>query len=492
VVDLMTATDNRPRPRIEAGVDLIHAGVFAQFPLGEDLGVSAAVRRSYLDRILALVLDEESAKIAPRFFDWQARLDGKNGGAFALGYTDQIDAPTDDEDETVTITIGTQRLHGLWERDIGEQSAILVQPFLAVEWSDVSYEDEQIRESTIAGLRAELKTAGRSLGIQGGLDMEFGDYSLDLDDDIEESGGERSVDTAWRSIEPYVHSRVGRQEGLRAEVGARVDNIKIEDQYWRVGFSPRARGIAPVNERLTFVGDLGVYHQPTAMDITSVLPAGPSLELERSWGPGLGVRLGRDAITLQVDAYYRRLDHLAMFEADGSLVQGEGVSYGLENMLRWSRGSFSGWTAYTWSRSRRQEDDTAPWQPHEFEQPHYMVHVVSWRLPRRWNLSGRLRAGSGYPWQAAQFDTFDLLTQQEEQLDPSIHLRLQPYHSMDLKVSRDFVFKAWKLDAYLDVQNLYNRRVPEPVITGVDDSDAWYSYGLPTLLIFGVKGVFWP
>jgi hypothetical protein len=54
------------------------------------------------------------------------------------------------------------------------------------------------------------------------------------------------------------------------------------------------------------------------------------------------------------------------------------------------------------------------------------------------------------------------------------------------------LYRRWRLEYYLDLQNVYNRRVPEPVITGLADVYESYSYGfgLPVLPIFGVEGIF--
>jgi hypothetical protein len=494
VVDLTTQDLSEPEGRLEIGVDLLHASAYAEVPL-ENAGAAFAIRRSYLDRVVAWAVDDETAQIIPRFWDWQARIDGEQGGLFTMGFTDQIDAPTGEDDETVTITIGTQRFHGRYEVDISEELTLAIQPMVALEWSELELEDAQKRESTIGGGRAELRYDGGRLGGQAGVDVELVDYDLELgfsSDDEDEGSSQQVADTRYASLDPYVHARWGWEDEARIEAGLRLENIKLEEQYWRAAPSPRARGLLPVGDSLTLVADVGVYHQPPPIDVTITLPAGPALELERSWGPGGGFRLARDNFSLQSDAYWRRLEDVTLFEEDGSLVQGDGVAYGLENMFRWRWRSFSGWTAYTWSRSWRREDDDADWLPHRFDQPHYLVQVLSVALPRDWSVAGRWRAGSGYPWDPDQLEVYDLLNQETTPLRPDIFLRLEPYHSLDLKIARRAVYRSWRLDFYLDGQNLYNRRIPEPVITGVEDDETWYSFGLPTLLIFGVKGVFWP
>ena len=36
--------------------------------------------------------------------------------------------------------------------------------------------------------------------------------------------------------------------------------------------------------------------------------------------------------------------------------------------------------------------------------------------------------------------------------------RYPAYHRLDIRLEKRFIFKAWSLDIYLDVQNVYNRR----------------------------------
>ena len=67
--------------------------------------------------------------------------------------------------------------------------------------------------------------------------------------------------------------------------------------------------------------------------------------------------------------------------------------------------------------------------------------------------------------------------------------RVEDYHTLDLKAAKRFVFRTWRLDAFLDVQNVYNHRVPEPVVTGFSDLGfEGLGFGFMTRPIFGVEG----
>ena len=116
---------------------------------------------------------------------------------------------------------------------------------------------------------------------------------------------------------------------------------------------------------------------------------------------------------------------------------------------------------------------------------------MSWDLPRQLTLAGRWRYGAGYPRLADE--AYDLLQTDSLEVPLDTRLdRLPPYHALDLKISKRATFRAWQLEGYLDIQNVYNRRIPEPLITGIDDTETVYGFGLPVLPIFGLKGVFWP
>jgi len=87
---------------------------------------------------------------------------------------------------------------------------------------------------------------------------------------------------------------------------------------------------------------------------------------------------------------------------------------------------------------------------------------------------------------------FDILTQQEVEVEITRGGRTVPYHALDVRVAKQFTWKAWRLGATLDVQNVYGRRVPEPAINGIDETIIAYGFGLPFLPIFGLEAVFWP
>jgi hypothetical protein len=68
--------------------------------------------------------------------------------------------------------------------------------------------------------------------------------------------------------------------------------------------------------------------------------------------------------------------------------------------------------------------------------------------------------------------------------------RLQPFHQLDVRVDKRFVFNHWMLAVYLDVQNAYYQKNPQGFSYNYDYSQKRLTQGLPILPILGVKGEF--
>jgi hypothetical protein len=495
-VDLSTA-EVGDELKIEAGADLIHAGAYAQVPLPHDLAFSASIRRSYLDKVLSVVLSPEQAAIAPRFYDWQLRLDAPRGHLMYLGYSDSIDAPLGSDGSTLTAKVLTHRLMGEGNVELGN-STLTFQPVLARDRQTLLIEEDAERIDTDLGaLRVEMNGPSTgNWGYRAGVDSQVARYLISeaagcgADKPLSSACPGLSRSARYASVDPYAQARVGPENGANLVVGLRLSTLWIEDQLLRARPSPRAALSVPIGNRWTAVGTAGVYHQYPPLLYAIGLPTGRYLGLEQAASAGAGVRYQGGRFQVSVDGYGRKLDNLVVFEDDGTLEPtGSGLAYGVESLVRFNVRPVAGWVAYTYSRSLRRLEPGTGLSPSTYDQPHYLVAVATWSLPGNWSLSGRWRYGSGYPRELDEEDAYDILSQQELRLDTS-KSRLEPYHALDVKVAKLHDWNGVQLEFYLDIQNTYNRRVAEPVITGTsqDAENTGFGYGLPILPIFGIKG----
>lgn len=494
VVDLVTRA---PPDQVEvrAGANIILAGAFVSVPIRHDRervgGFAVGFRRSYLDAVLRAVpsITDEQADIAPRFWDWQVRGDAELApGAFRLfgfGFVDTLDGSTG-EGERVVIAFNSQQVQGDWI-GVALGKPAVIRPYFSYDLRQVTISTadlQQDRQVVSVGTRAELQDDGLGrVGYSAGVDVRVDSLQLAYND-IPRSG-------IISSPELYGDVRFGQT--TRVVAGLRSDTELVTDQLPRFSLSPRLSIVHPVSGALDLRADAGLYHQPPPYELMLGPPEGSALELEYSWGGGAGATWREGPFTVDVDAFGRRIDNLTQYDADGSLGQGDGLAFGLETMTRFTQGRFAGWLSLSWSRSLRREESSSNWTPAIYDQPVTLVLVGSEDLGKSWTLSSRFRYASGFPAPAERGATaYDVLTSTSVPLTRDSFGRLPSFHALDVKISRHVIQHKLGLDVYLDVQNVYNRRIPEPVITGISDvyTAQAYGFGLTTLPIFGIEGVY--
>jgi hypothetical protein len=94
----------------------------------------------------------------------------------------------------------------------------------------------------------------------------------------------------------------------------------------------------------------------------------------------------------------------------------------------------------------------------DFDFRHVLNAIVSHRFSPRWEVALKWRLMGGQP-----YTPFDMKVSTQKDwtyfdLTRINTLRYPAYHRLDLRVQKRFVFKKWTLDAYIDIQNLYNRK----------------------------------
>jgi hypothetical protein len=68
--------------------------------------------------------------------------------------------------------------------------------------------------------------------------------------------------------------------------------------------------------------------------------------------------------------------------------------------------------------------------------------------------------------------------------------RMPPFHQLDVRVDKRWVYESWMLTVYADIQNTFDRHNPEGIEYNFDYTQHEYVSGLPLILLFGVRGEF--
>ncbi|PRP92145.1 hypothetical protein ENSA5_50920 [Enhygromyxa salina] len=165
-------------------------------------------------------------------------------------------------------------------------------------------------------------------------------------------------------------------------------------------------------------------------------------------------------------------------------------SMGVELLLRRALGrKLDGWIGYTLLWARVQPDEE-PWLPAVFDQRHNLVVLLSAALPRNFRFGLRFRVVSGNPLDTvlggeATNSSFGWYYQP---IRGERGTTYQPvFHQLDLRVDKRWPLRRVAVTAYLDVQNVYDRRYPEVSIYTADWSQRSSLVGLPIYPSFGVQ-----
>ena len=477
-VDLTPARAPADATRLSGGMNVVFAQAAAQVPTSFG-GVAVAARRSYLDGVLTAALGREAAQIAPRFWDVQGQVHVGEATITAIALSDSIDAPSFDNSGIVTLRQQAVQVQG--RVPVGP---LQIRPWLASTERGVEGEGtpQTIRE-WYPGLRLHLEHDQGPARANAGIEGERRAYHFDR-------GGDELARTLWSGA-PYGGLALGDDLSVWTEWRGRL--VLIEDRPPLTASMPRGGVRVRLGDQLLY-GSAARLSATPAPTLFLAVADGAYLGLERSDNLEVGADLAWRAWTLHTAAWERWSSERATVELDGSIGPGGGHARGLEGKLGWTSGGFAASVLGQLTESLLWEDERADGAPSPLEQRTRLEVVALQVLPRDWTVSGRLRATAGYPRLLVDGDrtpveAYDLLVQGLVPLGlDEDDERLRPYGSLDVKIGRRFTFNHWRLTASLDVQNVTNRRVVEPVITGFGDTRPSYGFGLPILPVLAFDG----
>ena len=289
------------------------------------------------------------------------------------------------------------------------------------------------------------------------------------------------------------------------------DRLKIipglrYDYYWIDGlssfstFDPRLALRGRVSRTTVLKGSAGLFHQnPQPWEMFEGI-GNPDLDPERSYQFVAGVEQQfAPFLTLDAQFFYKYLTNMVVIglgdvdsASDVWRNGGLGRVVGGEFMLRWSpHRNFMGWIAYTLSRSTRQDRPEDDWYTFEFDQPHILDVVASYEFPFHITVGARFRLVSGNPTTSMLGAMFDVDSPMYFPVSGEyMGSRVPAFHQLDIRIDKEFIFRKWRLTAYLEIMNVYNRANPEALIYNFDYTEQDYLSSLPFIPNMGVRAEF--
>ena len=140
----------------------------------------------------------------------------------------------------------------------------------------------------------------------------------------------------------------------------------------------------------------------------------------------------------------------------------EGRSYGVEFFLQQKlSSSVYGLLSYTFVRSEFQ-DKNGLFVPSSWDNRHILNITAGKKFNKNWELGAKFRFLGGAPYTpddvelSAQKDVWDVTQRGIPDYDLLNTERNGNAHGLDVRVDKRWFFKKWALNAYLDIQNIYN------------------------------------
>jgi hypothetical protein len=265
----------------------------------------------------------------------------------------------------------------------------------------------------------------------------------------------------------YYAQDTWRNERLRLQFtgGLRLEHSGITAQTLN---SPRASLTWSINDHWRVHAMAGRYYQFPDFELVFGRLGSRSLRAQRATNVSGGVQtLVGDRVRLSFEVFDRE-DANLFFSLSEPRLDGGQVSFievpfrnGLDghargfevSVQRRSANKLAGWISYSYLRTRLTDSQTGLSFVADTEQRHLLNTHASYRFTDTWNLSGVFRYGSGPPIPGFFRQVGDNLFLSDRRNE----VRVPDYARLDVRVSKAFLFKRWKLTATGEVLNLLNR-----------------------------------
>ncbi len=506
--------------------DLFDAGLLVEGPVGKG-SFAVSARRSYVDAILLAVIPDDAGidfNVAPRYWDYQGLFDYPIGegklSVRVFGSDDQLAVVNPDVNDTepdnndgFDTQIAFHRADLVYEVEHGPWSVLFTPSYRHELLSGIGGDIFSFRVTRDTfSFRGELGyRISKRAALRFGTELSTGAYSLEArapgfpQVGVGGTGGYIAADLGgpFATMALYATSTIAATDrfvlypGLRFTYNGVILN--------RAGVDPRVRFAWKITDDTTLKGGVGLFSQyPDVYELNEVW-GNPNIALERSVHNSLGVAHVFDSIDLLVEAtlFYKYVYSLAVPTETLLINTGRGAAIvperfdnagfghvaGLELLVRknLTRNLF-GWVSYTFSRAYYDLDDGSGLVPFDFDQPHILTAVAVYKLPRGWSIGGRFRLVSGDPFTPIKSGIYDASTNSFFPLTgPRNSDRQRAFHQLDLRVDKKWTWRYVPLNAYVDIQNIYNRRNVEGTLYSYDFTQFKVFAALPILPSVGLK-----
>ena len=516
--------------RKQAVIDFsfLKAGILLETPITENSAAYLSVRQSLIHFYIENLLDDEDFEFTtvPEYYDYQAKYqlqlsDDDSISVQALGSRDKAGLLFSEDSDTV-------------KRDPGLSGGISVNSYF--------HSQGILLENTLSdatrlktGFSHMLRNIDLGIGLENDLNARSEDYSLRshlttnlnlyhtlrTGIDIVENHINFDGDfTAQPCTELQADCSLSENTSRIAESDNRKIynyDVFIADDWFvtpRLSLTPGVTGSYDDYSEQTFLqgkfkfrwefidywwlnGGWGQYHKFT--DNFAEVAKGfgnPDLKQSTSDHYTLGIEHQlNETLLIKFDSYYKTFDDLVVANIDPTTPRytndADGDAYGFELFLNksFSEGWY-GWVSAAYSETRRRNKLTGEDFKYNYDQPWIVNLVSNHELNQDWTL--------GFKWryQSGQLITPVVSAAQTNVDNPDKYVpvygdlnsrRLPDIHKLDIRLDRNYQYKKWNMDLYVEVLNVYNQANVSGYKYNEDYTDKEDITGLPTIVSFGIK-----
>jgi TonB family protein len=512
-----------------ADVNLLDGGFYLEVPLGKKAAIAIAARRSYIDYIINAVLPSDipvNALTLPRYYDFQLLANYRPAPAhdlrlFLFGSDDRFEiilknpiAGTELSGNQILFSttfyralatyryVPSDRLENTLRLSQGRD----IQDTQVFNWTmDYTTDFTHLRDT----LRYQ---AAKSVTLVGGVDIIYARVSGLFNIPAPPQEGQ-AIDTY--DLTAVLHEEINGANyyipgafvelewkpipGLLVLPGVRLDYYSEVSQFTA---APRFTTRYELGKQLTLKGGVGLFYQQPSIDQADKVFGSTHLKCMRAIHYSAGAEWKPwKHITLDLTGFYKDIGKMVSAnparQVDTSAERydnnGKGRAYGLEFVAKHDlTQKFTGWLAYTLMRSERKDSGSDTWRLFQYDQTHILTILGTYRLPRNWQIGSRFRFVTGNPTTPVAGAVFDASNGDRyyPSFGPQYSSRIPAFHQLDIRIDKLWVYNKWMFNAYVDLQNVYNRSNPEAMEYNYNYQRSTVRQGFPIYPIIGLRGEF--
>jgi hypothetical protein len=465
---------------LEIELRAFDVSALVELKLPRDVRISVSGHYGYPGPIIKAI----DKRVDLTYWDYQLRLDWRGLTVQALGSYDSLVLNT----ELFGAPNGSRNMrttfHRLQVRQRVQRGALQAEAALIFGIDEAGDTQGRSVRKLFMSARANLRYRWRWLRLYAGIEGELSQFHADHFtlftyepmSDARPPGREPAAQYTNDELGEIADDRLGGTASIvlqaRAELfsrrvtltaGARLDLYRA-GAVTLLGIDPRLQLHLILRDWLNIHIGAGLYQQPPSspIQLPGVDTFALKLGLQRAVHGALTEEFKLPAqLTLQLTGYYQKFFNTTdvppyynwicaspppekLTGATARLMRMvDGNAYGMEFMLRRQTGRFSGWIAYTLSRSERHFP--CGLRPADYDQAHTLNVVAQVRLPGSVMVGARLSVASGRP--VTQVSLPDV------KATPRNNQRLPTYVQLDLRIDRKWQFRRWSLSTYAEVVN---------------------------------------